>query len=81
MPRWAEPSRIGHYRDRIESQRMQLLALSLRENDDQETAGFRWETKVAKLFQLLKVFRYSFSATVPIFFNRLKGGFLLARSL
>ena len=75
VPRWAEPSRIGHYRDRIEPQRMQLLALSWRENDDQEIAGFRWETKVAKLFQ------YSFSATVPIFFNRLKGGFLLARSL
>ena len=41
---------------------MQLLGLLLRENDDQEIAGFRWETKVAKLFQLLKVFRYSFSA-------------------
>ena len=56
---------------------MQLLGLLLRENDDQEIAGFRWETKVAKLFQLLKVFRYCFSATVPIFSIALKVVFSL----
>ena len=31
--------------------------------------------------RLLKVFRYNFSETIPIFFNRLKSGFLLVRSL
>ena len=29
----------------------------------------------------LKVFRYSFSEAIPIFFNRLKSVFFLARSL
>ena len=31
--------------------------------------------------RLLKVFRYNFSEAIPIFFNRLKSGFLLVRSL
>jgi len=30
---------------------------------------------------ILKVFRYSFSETIPIFFNRLKMDFILVRSL
>ena len=30
---------------------------------------------------ILKVFRYSFSETIPIFFNRLKRDFILVRSL
>ena len=30
---------------------------------------------------MLKVFRYSFSEAIPIFFNRLKSGFFLVRSL
>ena len=32
-------------------------------------------------FYNVKVFRYSFSEAIPIFFNRLKSGFLLVRSL
>ena len=38
-----------------------------------------WKQKVK--FEDLKVFRYSFSAAIPIFFNRLKSGFFLVRSL
>ena len=30
---------------------------------------------------MVKVFRYSFSEAIPIFFNRLKGGFFFVRSL
>ena len=30
---------------------------------------------------VFKVFRYSLSEAIPIFFNRLKSGFLLVRSL
>ena len=37
--------------------------------------------RLAWLPRLLKVFRYNFSEAIPIFFNRLKSGFLLVRSL
>ena len=37
--------------------------------------------RLAWLPRLLKVFRYNFSEAIPIFFNRLKSGFLIVRSL
>ena len=37
--------------------------------------------RLAWLPRLLEVFRYNFSEAIPIFFNRIKSGFLLVRSL
>ena len=37
--------------------------------------------KVVMIFGSVKVFRYSFSEAIPIFFNRFKSDFILVQSL
>ena len=48
---------------------------------ESEDVHKRKEQKRNPFLTTLKVFRYSFSEAVPIFFNRLKSGFFLVRWL
>ena len=45
------------------------------------TFHVRLAVKKNTFYSVLKVFRYSFSETIPMFFNRLKSDFVLVRSL
>ena len=49
--------------------------------DKRELFAMKLSFEEFSLISFLKVFRYSFSQAIPIFFNRLNGGTFLVRSL